>query len=74
MPLNPHQTTAANAYCGGEFSYIEEAEEAEHVGDTLFTFVIREMGEADDKAHAVEMMNTAIKELEEVRDALERSG
>jgi hypothetical protein len=39
-------------------------------GDTLFTFVVREMQDAGSEAEALDMMETAIKQLENLTSSM----
>jgi hypothetical protein len=59
------------AYAGGEYAHLRTRNEAEDVGDTLFTFAVREFCEDGiTRDDAVSRCETAIHELEAVRDAL----
>ena len=54
-------------------SYDAFAREAEHAGDTLFLFLLRELCSPNDPCTATEAdarLVSAIRDLEEVRDAL----
>ena len=61
--LSPLQAQVAAHYQGGEFSYIETQDDAQNVGDGLFTFCINEAGDAGDKSELVDMLNRAIEQL-----------
>jgi hypothetical protein len=69
--LNEFQTIAKNRYADGCYDCIEESQ---GVRDTLFLFVMRELGDAENKAHAVGMLETAIRELKEVCEAVKLAG
>lgn len=67
--MNAHQKAAAEVYAGGEFSYMTNQMEAADCGDTLFEFVISELGgdgDRIDRATAIQRMKTARNELDEV--------
>jgi hypothetical protein len=73
-PFDQLQREAAQAYASGDFAYMNDDSEIADCGDTLFSFVIREVGDASgEREEAVRMMRTAARELEEVADHLERS-
>lgn len=42
--FNPFQRTCANAYSKGEFAHVAEIEQLRAMRDTLFTFLIIELG------------------------------
>jgi hypothetical protein len=66
------QQEAVQAYCAGNFAHLTDDSDIHDVGDTLFTFVISEIGDASgDRDEAVRMMRNASRELEEVADYLE---
>lgn len=67
--MNPFQRKAAEVYAGGEFAHVTDPEE--RVGDTLFTFVMRELADATTLAEAIRMLETAERDIREVREALE---
>jgi hypothetical protein len=72
--FNQLQLEAAHVYASGDFSYMTHYGELNGVGDTLFEFAIREIGEADgDRDEAARMIRNAVRELEEVADHFERS-
>lgn len=70
MPLNDFQKVAANVYGDGDYAHITEPEHSEDVGDTLFTFVIRELGDdgaAMTLAEALSRLDSAAEELLQLR-------
>jgi len=75
--LNRLQQIAAQVYGGGDYAHITSRKEAQsdHCGDTLFTFIMRELSDHDDPGlpfeEGVRRMETAIRELQEVLAALE---
>ena len=71
MKTNPLQTLVADHYQGGEFNYIETQDDAQNVGDGLFTFCINEAGDASDKGELIGMLNRAIDQLRALVDELE---
>ena len=60
-------------YQGGEFGHIETQDDAQNVGDGLFTFCINEAGDASDKGEFIDMLNTAIAQLRSLVGELEDS-
>ena len=69
--LTPLQAQVAAHYQGGEFSYIETQDDAQNVGDGLFTFCINEAGDAGDKPELISMLNRAIDQLRSLVSELE---
>ena len=69
--LTPLQAQVAAHYQGGEFSHIETQDDAQDVGDGLFTFCINEAGDAGDKAELINMLNRAIDQLRSLVGELE---
>ena len=61
--LTSLQAQVAAHYQGGEFGHIETQDDAQNVGDGLFTFCINEAGDAGDKAEFINMLNRAIDQL-----------
>ena len=72
--LTPLQAQVAAHYQGGEFGYIETQDDAQNVGDGLFTFCINEAGDAGDKSELVKMLNRAIEQLRSLVSELEAIG
>jgi hypothetical protein len=75
--MNQFQRAAADVYGGGDYAHITDKTEAEadtH-GDTLFTFIMRELGDEPtwsmDQESAVQRMENAIRELQEVLEAIQ---
>lgn len=69
--LTPLQAMVATHYQGGEFDYIKIRDDAQNVGDGLFTFCINEAGDAGDKSELVNMLNRAIEQLRSLVGELE---
>lgn len=69
--LTPLQAQVAAHYQGGEFGHIETQDDAQNVGDGLFTFCVNEAGDAGDKAEFINMMNHAIEQLRSLVGELE---
>lgn len=69
--LSPLQTLVASQYEGGEFNHIETRDDAQDVGDGLFTFCINEAGDASDKGEFIGMLNSAIDQLRSLVGELE---
>jgi hypothetical protein len=68
--LNPIQRFVADTYENGEFSHIQTVEEAAHVGDTLFTFLVYEAGDAEDFEDFAGMVDRARDQVATVYNAL----
>lgn len=64
--LNAAQRVVADTYGDGDYAYITSASEAEDVGDTLFTFLIRELAESED----CDDLDEALRRVEVARDQL----
>ena len=69
--LTPLQAMVATHYQGGEFDHIETQDDAQNVGDGLFTFCVNEAGDAGDKAEFINMLNRAIEQLRSLVGELE---
>ena len=69
--LTPLQAQVAAHYQGGEFGHIETQDDAQNVGDGLFTFCINEAGDAGDKPELINMLNHAIHQLRSLVSELE---
>ena len=69
--LTPLQAQVAAHYQGGEFDHIETQDDAQNVGDGLFTFCINEAGDASDKGELIGMLNKAIEQLRSLVGELE---
>ena len=69
--LTPLQAQVAAHYQGGEFGHIETQDDAQNVGDGLFTFCVNEAGDAGDKAELIDMLNRAIEQLRSLVGELE---
>ena len=69
--LTPLQAMVATHYQGGEFDHIETQDDAQNVGDGLFTFCINEAGDAGDKPELINMLNRAIEQLRSLVGELE---
>lgn len=66
-PLTPLQAAVAQHYAGGEFAHITSVAESEYCGDTLFTFCLREAGDAADANELAAMMGSAADQLRSLR-------
>ena len=74
--LNKAQTILVNTYGDGDYLHITDAAQADMVGDTLFTFLMRELDDdegCDSVETASDRVRTAIAQLMEVADALEEA-
>lgn len=65
--LNPVQKIAATAYAGGEFDHVTSMADVRKVGDTLFIFIMTELGE-----NPTSDLGAAVSQLDEVKQALKR--
>jgi hypothetical protein len=71
-PFSALQQEGCNSYCSGEYSGMSDEAEVESVGDTLFAFVIRELGDAgDDREEGARMLRAAADELLQIAERLE---
>ena len=73
--FNPFQRTCADAYCEGEFAHVEEIEQVRAVSDTLFTFLMIELGtpeDCDTREEALRRMTVAIGNIQDVGAAIEK--
>ena len=69
--LTPLQAQVAAHYQGGEFDHIKTQDDAQDVGDGLFTFCINEAGDAGDKSELINMLNRAIDQMRSLVGELE---
>lgn len=46
--FNPFQRACANAYSEGEFAHVADIEQVRAMRDTLFTFLMIELGTTED--------------------------
>ena len=65
------QQEVVEKYQEGEFSMVTPYDDLNKVGDSLFTFAVREAGDASDREEFVAMMRTAISDLEALVVAVE---
>jgi hypothetical protein len=71
--LNPWQKAVAETYAEGDFAHVASIEDAREVGDTLFLFLMIELGtreDCDSWAVALRRVEIALGQLEDVREAL----
>lgn len=74
MALNEYQQIAANVYGGGDYKAIQSVDEARDLGDTLFRFVMIELGgdeDCDSLDTAISRMRSARNDIESVLTALQ---
>ena len=69
--LTPLQAQVAAHYQGGEFSHIKTQDDAQNVGDGLFTFCINEAGDTTDKGELIAMLSRAIDQMRSLVGELE---
>lgn len=74
MKFTPVQRLVAEHYAAGDFHYMDDTDESDDCGDTLFTFCINEAGVAGDGETAIGVLygflTTAIGERISLREAL----
>lgn len=63
MALNPVQERIAKLYCGDDMDHVQNMEEAENCGDTLFLFLLREAHDADSLEEFLGMLDSARTQL-----------
>ena len=72
--MNIFQTIITESYGNGDFSYITTEKEADRVGDSLFTFLIREFSINEgciDRETALSRIDTIIKDMIVIQNKLE---
>lgn len=75
--MNIFQRLAADCYGNGDFSYIENAEQAQDVGDTCFTFLINELSTQEgcgDRDTALSRLDTVLRDVQLIHNAIEDYG
>ena len=73
--FNPFQRTCADAYCEGDFAHVEDNEQDRAVSDTLFTFLMIELGtpeDCDTREEALRRMAMAIGNIQDFAAAIEK--
>ncbi|MBV2148186.1 hypothetical protein KRZ98_07800 [Sphingobium sp. AS12] len=73
--FNPFQRTCADAYCEGDFAHVEDIEQVRAMRDTLFTFLMIELGNPEDcdtREEALRRMTVAIGNIQDVAAAIEK--
>ena len=71
MKLKPLQELVVQHYIGGVFAPIEDTEEIDDCGDTLFSFCMREAHDAQTASEFQAMLETAIKDLRSLQAEME---
>lgn len=75
--MNPFQRACADAYGGGDFAHVRDLDEAREAGDTLFAFLMIELGSSegcDSAEEAVRRLDMAIADIQGVAEAIHRGG
>lgn len=70
--LNVFQRACARAYGAGEFAHVASLDEARGVGDTLFAFLMTELGSREGcrtRAEAIRRLEAATADVDGVIDA-----
>lgn len=70
MALNPVQERIATLYCGGDMDHVQNMEEAENCGDTLFLFLLREAHDAESLEEFLGMLDSARTQLSDLMSSL----
>ena len=71
--MNEYQKIALRAYPGRHLAQDDDQHPFDKLGDTLLTFILRELDDSEDcdsMEEAARRMNVAMKELESVHNAL----
>ena len=66
--LNEVQKMVVSLYCDGDLIHVDTMEAAEECGDTLFLFLLREAGDAENQSEALIMIDNAREQLESLVD------
>jgi hypothetical protein len=71
--MNPEQRILADTYGGGDYSYMTDPLEAEQAYDTLFLFLMRELGPDGDtnRDEYIARLRRAEDDILTIRHALE---
>lgn len=75
--MNAFQRACADAYGSGDFAHVRDIEEAREAGDTLFTFLMIELGSSegcDSAEEAVRRLDMAVADIQGVAEAIHRGG
>lgn len=75
-PLSDIQRTRAQVYGDGDFAHVENMDEVRDAGDTLFTFLMIELGPdegCDGPEEALRRLDMAIAQIQEVYCAIDAS-
>ena len=70
-PLTPLQDRVTLMYDGGEFAHIDNMESAAECGDTLLLFCLREANDAATAEEFCSMLDSAARQLQDMRAAIE---
>ena len=73
--LNAFQRTCAEIYGDGDFATVQTIEQARATGDTLFTFLMVELGSSegcDSRDEALRRLDMASTDIQRVVDAILR--
>lgn len=71
--FNPFQRACANAYCDGDFVHATDIEQVRAIHDTLFTFLMIELGTNEDCAtreEALRRLEMVIGNIQDVAAAI----
>lgn len=74
--LNPFQRACTTVYAGGDFAHVETIEQAQTMGDTLFTFLMIELATSEDcdsRDEAIRRLEAAISDVEQVIEAVRQT-
>ncbi|MDI1295426.1 MAG: hypothetical protein PSY12_06005 [bacterium] len=73
--FNPFQQACANAYCDGDFARVTDIEQVRAMYDTLFTFLMIELGTTEDcdtREEALRRLETAMGNIQDVAAAIDK--
>jgi hypothetical protein len=73
--FNPFQLTCADAYCEGDFAHVADIKQVRAVSDTLFTFLIIELGTPEDydmREDALRRLSIAIGNIQDIAATIKK--
>lgn len=75
--LNQFQRACADAYAQGDFAHVETIPQAREMDDTLFTFLMIELGSSegcDTQEEALRRLEMAVTNIQDVIERVSREG
>lgn len=67
---NPYQAVTAKVYACGDYEHMSYKLAKRYQGDTLFQFIMRELDDVATAEEAIQRLDMAITDLENLRDAI----